>query len=379
MKKIIYTTTISNTLLWHLKNIIEYAAKDFEIYVIGDDVEKYSYLFPSIKLINLKIERKPNILSDFKALFKLIAYFLKIKPDVSHSIMPKSGLLASIAAILTLTPIRLHTFTGQVWSNYDGIKRKFYKLIDLIIIKLNTLCLTDSPSQSNYLLLNNIGYKEKPLPVIGKGSLSGVDIKKYKIKSLSNNSLKFKEKLGIEEDDFIFAYIARKTIDKGAIEMIDSFQQLRKKHPKLKLLFVGPSEDKSVIDYLDSNKSLLINVITLEAVSNHFEYLNISDVLCLPSYREGFGTIVIDAAALGKPAIGYKIPGLIDSIVHNKTGILVSEKNTILFSRAMEKLYLDNNLREQLGQNALKRVNEFYSSESIYSGLKIIYNENYPD
>jgi glycosyltransferase involved in cell wall biosynthesis len=379
MKKIIYTTTISNTLPWHLKNIIENAVKDFEIYVIGDDVENYSQLFPSIKMINLKIERKPKISSDFIALIKLIVYFLKIKPDVSHSIMPKSGLLASIASRLTLTPIRLHTFTGQVWSNYDGKKRKFYKLIDLIIIKLNTLCLTDSPSQSNYLFLNKIRYKEKPLPVIGKGSLSGVDIKKYNIKSLSNNSHKFKEKLGIKEDDFIFAYIARKTIDKGAIEMIDSFQKLRKKHPKVKLLFVGPSEDNAVIDYLGSNKSLLINVITLEAVSNHFEYLNISDVLCLPSYREGFGTIVIDAAALGKPAIGYKIPGLIDSIVHNKTGILVSEKNTFLFSSAMEKLYLDDNLREKLGQNALARVNEFYSSESIYAGLKIIYNGNYPD
>jgi glycosyltransferase involved in cell wall biosynthesis len=374
MKKIVYITTISNTLPWHLKNIIENAVKDFDIYVIGDDVKKYSQLFPSVKLINLKIERKPNLFSDSIALIKLIIYFLQINPDVSHSIMPKSGLLASIAARLTLTPIRLHTFTGQVWANYDGTKRKFYKFIDLIIIKLNTLCLTDSPSQSDYLYLNNIRYKEKPLPVIGKGSLSGVNIKKYNIKSLSNNSQKLKEQLEIGADDFIFAYIARKTVDKGAINMIDSFQLLRKKHPKVKLLFLGPSEDKIVINYLERDKSSLINVINLEAVSNHFEYLNISNVLCLPSHREGFGTIVIDAASLGKAAIGFNIPGLIDSIIHNKTGILVPEKNTMLFSIAMEKLYLDDNLREQLGQNAQERVNKFYSSESIYAGLKKIYN-----
>lgn len=379
MKKIIYITTISNTLPWHLKNIIENAVKDFDVYVIGDDVEKYSHLFPSIKLINLKIERKPNFISDLLAIIKLIIHFIKINPDISHSIMPKSGLLGSIAAMLTMTPVRLHTFTGQVWSNYEGKKRKFYKFIDLIIIKLNTLCLTDSFSQSDFLLLNNIGYKGKPLPVIGKGSLSGVDIKKYNIKSLSNNYQRLKEKLGIGDDDFIFAYIARKTIDKGARDIINSFQLLRQKYPKIKLLFVGPSEDKTVIDYLDSNKLLLINVINLEAVSNHFEYLNIADVLCLPSHREGFGTIIIDAASLGKPAIGYKIPGLIDSIVHNKTGILVPEKNTMLFSSAMEKLYLNKNLRAQLGQNALARVNEFYSSESIYAGLKIIYNGHYPD
>jgi glycosyltransferase involved in cell wall biosynthesis len=379
MKKIIYVTTSSNTVLWHLKNIIENAAKDFEVYVIGDDVEKYSNLFSKVKMINLKIERKPSIFFDFIALIKLMIYFYKINPYISHSIMPKSGLLASIAAITTLTPIRLHTFTGQVWSNYNGMKRKFYKLADLVVIKLNTLCLTDSPSQSDYLLLNNIGYRKKPLPVNGKGSLSGVDIKKYNAQTVSNNSMQLREQLNIGKDDFIFAYIARKTKDKGALDMINSFQRFRVKHPKVKLLFIGPSEDYSVINYLDTNKSLLINVINLETVSNHFEYINISNVLCLPSHREGFGTIVIDAAALGKTTIGYRIPGLIDSIVHNKTGILVPDKNVIMFSEAMEKLYLDKNLRDRLGKNALARVNEFFSSESIYTGLKKIYDGHHLD
>ena len=63
-----------------------------------------------------------------------------------------------------------------------------------------------------------------------------------------------------------------------------------------------------------------------------------ADILCLPSYREGFGSVVIEAAACGIPTIGYKTNGLIDSVVNNKTGILVDYKNIDELCKAMLKL-----------------------------------------
>lgn len=371
-KKIIFVTTTSSTVLWHLRNIVERAVIDFDVYIIGDNVTKYSQSFPNINMINLKIERKPRIFLDFIALVKLLIYFFKINPDISHSIMPKSGLLTSIASRLAYTPIRLHTFTGQVWVNYTGVKRILYKLIDLVIIKLNTLCLTDSLSQSNYLFINGIKYKNKPLPVNGNGSLSGVDINFANIKNKPNE---LRKQLGIEKENFVFTYIARKTRDKGAIDMLEAFGLLNTQHPnKFKLLFIGPCEDDAVEDYLNLKEFSINNVINIDAVANHFDYINISNILCLPSHREGFGTIVIDAAAMGIPAIGYDIPGLADSIVDNETGILVPEGDIHNFSTAMERLYLDKSLREQLGQSALSRFEKYFTADLIYAGLRKVYN-----
>ena len=85
--------TNSNSFKWHVFNNIRYLDEKFKIYVIGNGVEKFKKKCPSVNFINLKIKRRPNLFCDLLALIKLIYLFFKIKPDIVHSIMPKSGFL----------------------------------------------------------------------------------------------------------------------------------------------------------------------------------------------------------------------------------------------------------------------------------------------
>jgi glycosyltransferase involved in cell wall biosynthesis len=95
-----------------------------------------------------------------------------------------------------------------------------------------------------------------------------------------------------------------------------------------------------------------------------------SDIFCLPSYREGFGSVVIEAASMGLPTVATRVIGLVDAVVENETGLLVSKKNVNELTKALHLLIKDPNLRNRLATAAIKRAFECYGS-SFINGLVI--------
>lgn len=364
--KLLRVVTQAEVIPWHLKNFIDRSKDDFDLYVVGYGVSRYSENYIYVTFIDCEIERKTSLFKDFKALLNLILICYKIKPQIMHSIMPKAGLLSAIAGFITFTPIRIHTFTGQVWSTKTGISKYILKFIDKFILILNTDCLTDSPSQSMYLKDNGFLSKGRLIKYLGKGSLSGVDLNRFNIEIVKNRNV-LRKKLGVNENDFVFIFLARKSVVKGIIELFESFSIVAN-IPNVKLLFIGPDESNGVLkDLYVKHNNILNKIISLDIVKNHEEYLAISDVLCLPSSSEGFGSIVIEAAALGVPSIGFDIVGLSDSIEQNFSGVLVPFKDVGRFSEAMIQLYQDTEKLETFKINARERVIQYFSADAVYS------------
>lgn len=364
--KLFRIVTQAEVVPWHLKNFIDRSESDYQLFVIGDNVTKFKNDYKFVTFIDVKIVRKTSLFYDFKALFNLFFLCVKIRPHIIHSIMPKAGLITSLAGALSFVPIRIHTFTGQVWATKKGGARKFYKLIDKLIFKLNTACLTDSPSQSEFLADNGFFERGKPIKYLGKGSLSGVNLVKFDLNIVKNRNILRKE-LGISDEDFVFIFLARKSVVKGIFELIESFAKVAFL-PNVKLLFIGPDESNGLLEELLTRHSdIAEKIISLDIVKNHEKYLAVSDVLCLPSSSEGFGSIVIEAAALGVPSIGFDIVGLSDSIDNGNSGILVQFKDVDKFSEAMIELYNNSEYIEKLKYNSRNRVLKYFSADIIYS------------
>lgn len=95
------------------------------------------------------------------------------------------------------------------------------------------------------------------------------------------------------------------------------------------------------------------------------DYMMASDLMVIPSYREGFGTVVIEAAALGIPTLGTKILGLVDSIVDKETGILVPPRDPKTLGIEMENLLLNGERRKQLGAMAKVRARSVFASTTV--------------
>lgn len=373
-QKILRVVTAPESVQFHLKNTLEFIWRDFDVAVVGDGVGCFKQQYVHIQWVDIPIPRKIDIAQDFLALLRLYRCFAERKPDIVHSIMPKAGLLSALAGVLSGVPVRIHTFTGQTWAEKKGFSRRFLIFLDWLIVKLNTVCYADSLTQSIYLAENGISLHGKKLPVLGDGSLSGVDLERFdRLNTLSERD-EFRKRHHIAAAEIVFVFVGRKCRDKGIFDLIAAFAEVLKSGIKARLLLVGPDESEGEytrrIHELSLPREALINI---GRVDEPEKYMAAGDVFCLPSYREGFGTVVIEAAAMGLPAIGSKIFGLLDSIVEGETGLMIEPGNREGLCMAMKRLAQNKELREQIGEQARQRAAACYSSQRMYSLLRTSY------
>jgi glycosyltransferase involved in cell wall biosynthesis len=345
-------------LLSHLKALSKYF--DVTVIVNTDDPLFLTKQGVDVKVIPLKISRNIGILSDTICLIRLVYIFLKFRPSVVHSITPKAGMLAMLAAFITRVPLRVHTFTGQVWATSHGLKRMLLKNFDWLIARLATFNIVDSPSQQHFLINQKVLTKETSI-VFGIGSVSGVDLKRFK--PSKKVLAEVRHTLGISEGAFVFIYLGRLNKDKGVLDLAKAFAQINDNNTYL--LIVGPDEGGFVDEIKKINAHKLEQIRFVGFTSVPEQYLAASNALCLPSYREGFGSVIIEAAAMGVPAIASDIYGISDAVVNNKTGLLHEPQNVNALLDVMTMFLNNKQLSVKYGEAAKSRVIESFDSKTI--------------
>lgn len=376
--QIVRVVTVEEAVSFHLKNTLKQIGQDFSVAVVGSNVEQFNGQYPGVDFYNIEVARQISLLADLKSVFSLVSFFKKHQPQIVHSIMPKAGLVSALAAFIAQVPCRVHTFTGQVWATQTGLKARMLQAFDKLIASLNTHVFTDSASQSDFLYSHGIMKNDKAIPVLGYGSLSGVDLAIYNRALYADFAQKFKAEHHMQPSDFIFLFLGRKSKDKGVYDLIQAYDRLiQKGYNGCRLLLVGPVEDESYAQVLSSLPAKTQATITdIGKVSDPQKYFAVADAFCLFSYREGFGTVVIEAGAMGTPVVGTRISGLVDSIEDNFTGKLFEVKNIDQASNIMEQLLTEKTLAQQLGAHGRQRVEERFSATVVYQFTKKFYQEN---
>ncbi len=320
---------------------------------------------PGSYYVSIDIPRKINPLRDFVALIRLWLLFRRSGFEIVHSTTPKAGLLCCLAAKFAGVPVRLHTFTGQTWVGLTGAKHFLSKSSDKLIALWNTHCYADSASQKNFLVDSGVSSPER-ISVLGSGSLAGIDLARFDpLRFNEDDKDKLKAELGIPSTSQILLFVGRLSRDKGVVELLQAFQVVMTNEVDAYLILLGPAE----IDV-----DLLLNGLTgdvrqrvlIPGFSSEPErFMAIADILLLPSYREGFGTVVIEAAAMGVPTIGSDIYGLSDAIVDRSTGLLVPVGNADRLAAAINDLLYDDAIRLEMGLNARRRVEKEFSAVRV--------------
>jgi glycosyltransferase involved in cell wall biosynthesis len=319
--------------------------------------------------VRMDIPRSIAPRRDLHALINLYRLFRRERIQIAHSTTPKAGLLTALAAFVARVPVRLHTFTGQPWVTMHGLKRWLARASDKLIGTLNTRCYTDSPSQREYLISQGI-VKKSQLFVIGAGSLAGVNAQRFDRHRFGEvQCATLRKSLGISTEAPVLLFIGRITVDKGVRELMQAFLEIKAIGSTAHLVFVGRFDAESGVSGEISPIELkrLPDTHIVGYTECPEEYLAIADILCLPSYREGFGTVVIEAAAMGVPTVGTKIYGLVDAIDDGKTGLLVSPKSVSELVKSFTTLLNDMQLREEMGTAARQRALSQFDSKMINS------------
>ena len=326
--------------------------------------------FAGVPLVHVPIERAPSLVRDLRALWILQRYFRANRVDVVHSFTPKAGLLAIAAAALAGVPVRVHTFTGQVWATRSGLWRFILKAFDTCIAVMATHILVDSESQLDFLVREGVLSKEKSR-VLANGSICGVDTVRFRPDPEVRNTVRQLE--GIPEEGVVFLYVGRLKIDKGVLDLARAFAQLGADYGHAWLLIVGPDEEglRPRIQEICSSVSNRVRFVGFAPAPQ--EYMAAADVLCLPSYREGFGSVIIEAASVGIPAVASNIYGITDAVESGVTGLLHAAGDVPNLQSTMKQMVDRPQMREGLGREARLRAHRLYAKSLVTSALVDFY------
>jgi glycosyltransferase involved in cell wall biosynthesis len=373
-KKICFVVSAPVTVNAFMCNHILELSKIYDIYLVANfDGYKTDYLkhLPIKHIKDIGIYRGISLLMDLKAVYSLICYFNENNFDAVHTITPKAGLLGIVSSRLVGIKVRIHIFTGQVWHTKKGLFRKLLMFLDRLIVSNATFILVDGESQKQFLIDNAI-IKSCNSKVLGKGSISGVDIAKLK------PSIQLKEEvrqeLGIKTDEVVFMFLGRMNKDKGVPELAIAFNNISQTNMKVRLLLVGDDEENMVIVVKNAVKDS-DKVIFTGATRQPERLLQACDIFCLPSHREGFGTSVIEASSLEKSVICSDTYGLMETIIDKNTGIRHKVNNVESLQNAMETLLYDVNLRLVYGENGRNYILKHFTSQQITSRWIEFYKE----
>jgi glycosyltransferase involved in cell wall biosynthesis len=337
--------------------------KDYEVFVscAREDGALSGELPPGVVFRPIDIRRNISPLADLRALIDLIRLMRLEKFSLVHSVTPKAGLLSMLAAFICAIPVRLHMFTGQVWATRSGASRWVLKKLDCLIAFCATHVLADSPSQRDFLLNEKVLKNEK-ITVLGKGSISGVDVQRFHPNPGVRQTVR--DRLGYTNDDVLALFVGRLNRDKGVLDLVRAFLQVSDEVANLALLLVGPDED-GLREEIEKVAAGNLRLHLLGITSRPEEYMAAADVFCLPSYREGFGSVVIEAAACGLPAMASAIYGLTDAVEDGKSGCLHPAGDVASIAFLLKRFSCDAAMRASMGAYARQRAVSDFSSEVV--------------
>lgn len=364
MKKICFVVAIPGTARAFLRDHIEALSKEYEIYLVGNIMSN-----ADVKGLALAgwhyvdIERGISLWRDMKAVWRIRRYFKRMKFDAVHSVTPKAGLVTALAGKLAGVKHRTHIFTGQVWATKKGAMRWLLKSLDKVIARLDNHILVDGKSQRAFLVREGV-LRDGQAEVFANGSISGVNSDRFVPDA--NARTEIRQKLGIDDNVMVYIFLGRLNHDKGIGDLYDAFNRLVSEVDDVFLLLVG-SDEEGYIKKLDEYGNIV------EGKNFHFygltpqpeKVLNVGDVYVLPTYREGFGTSVLEAACVGLPCICSDAYGVQDAYMENETGLRCHVGDPISLYHCMKKMHDNPELVKQMGERSRQRVLTDFNGEKL--------------
>lgn len=343
--------------------------KNNEYFVSCSNEEELVKLSKNLNFIPqpVEIKRSINPIADLKAIFSVYKIIKKHKIDkvVGHS--PKGAMVAMISATLARVPERIYFRHGIFYETSVGFKRVLLKNIDRLSGTLATKVVCVSEAVKSISEKEGLNAANKNI-ILGLGTCNGVDSEnRFNLDNYSKSEItSLRKSLGIGTNDFVVGFVGRLVKDKGVNELIDAWQDFYSIYPDSKLLLVGPFEERDAIS--EATKKTIIEDKSIIHTGNVAEtpiYYGLMDTFILPSYREGFPTVVLEASSMGLPILISNATGCEEAIVEGETGLFISHDPKDIV-RKIE--YLRNNpvKRLELGNKGRKFVQKNFEQTKIW-------------
>lgn len=369
-RSIVVAVTASRSLTFYRELVNALARSGWSVHLVaGDDDALDAFLVPGVEATVIPMRRQPSPVVDLLGLLRWIRLCRRLRPSVVIAGTPKASLLALVSAWLTRRPHRIYHLLGLRLETTRGISRRILRFLERITYWASSVTLPVSQSLQT-AFVSELGIDRSKLHVIGHGSSGGVDEDFFKpSEALREKANVVRAHLGLAHDKFTIGFVGRIVRDKGIETLAGAARLLEREGCDFQILVVGNAEE----DLPRSIDSLKSHVALAGFVPDMRVPYALMDVLCLPTYREGFPNVALEAASMEIPVVTTTATGAVDSVVHGQTGWTSAPGDAPALAKNLFSIMNDSLLRSRMGIEGRKRVlAKFRRSDVVRAHLEFI-------
>ncbi len=325
-----------------------------------------------ISTFSVDMPRRISPLGDLLALVRLVRILRQIHPAIVQSHTPKGGLLGMIAAFLAGIRVRIYTLHGLPLETARGLQRVLLRWTEKISCLLASRVIPVGPSLRRAGIAEGLASGAK-MRVLGKGTINGVDaldrFNPFPLGPSEGRAVRLAR--GIPADARVIGFVGRIVRDKGLEDLAEAWKTLREEYADLHLLVVGAFEARDPISEpaetllrSDPRVHLTGNVDSMRPLYAAMQ------IVVLPTYREGFPTVPLEAASMELPVVATRVTGCVDAVVDGVTGTLVPAGNPGSLIDAL-RTYLEHpELGPEQGRAGRERVLREFRQDVVWEGFQ---------
>ena len=320
--------------------------------------------FPGVQFRHVPMKREISLLSYIRSLCCLWSLLRSIRPALTNMSTPKMGLIGGLAACFAGVSHRIYTLRGLRYETARSWKRKLLIACEKIACACahQVICISRSVLQT--AIQEGLAPAGK-MVLLGERVSEGVTIEPGD-QIHGDDFLHLRKQLRIPEEAAVIGFVGRLTRDKGICELVQSVQILRRQGRPVHLLLLGSFEsgdpvDRETVAWISTNPA----AHWLGFVPDPKPYYRLMSAFVFPTYREGLGKVLLEAAAAGTPVVSTKVTGVVDIIEDGLTGLLVPPGDAPALARAVGRLLDEPETAARMARAAQHLVREQFDN-SVY-------------
>jgi glycosyltransferase involved in cell wall biosynthesis len=373
-RRLLHVTTVPMSLVFLKGQVGFMKASGFDVAAVsspGPDLDAFAEA-QGVAVHAVEMPRSITPVHDVGAVARLRAVIRALRPDVVHAHTPKGGLLGMIAATLAGVPVRVYHMRGLPMMTATGTRRRLLAATERVACRLAHSVICVSHSLREVAVAEGLCPPGKIRVLLG-GSGNGVDASGRFDPARLDPSARAdtRRTLGIPDDAVVVGFVGRLVRDKGIVELAAAWRDVREACPAAHLLLVGPFEPQDPVP-ADVEAALRDDPrVHLAGMDWNTPPLYAAmDVVTLPTYREGFPNVPLEAAAMGLPVVATRVPGCVDAVADGVTGALVPAQDATALAAAILPYVRDRALRAQHGAAGRARVLREFRQEALWEALR---------
>jgi glycosyltransferase involved in cell wall biosynthesis len=371
--RVLHVTTVPLTLHFLAGHVLHARSRGFAVHALSSPGEALDAFGRDMQIDvhAVAMSRRMTPLADLAALWRLVRVIRRVRPTIVDAHTPKGGLLGMMAAALCRVPVRIYHQHGLPLMTATGLRRRILRGTERTACHLAHQVICISGSLRDVLIAEGLCPPSK-IRVLEHGSIDGVEADRtFDPARVSPETRgRVRAHYRIPPDALVVGFVGRVVRDKGLIELTRAWSALREEYPSLHLLVAGPFESQDPIP-ADVEAALRTDprVRLAGMVHDVASVYRAMDLFVLPTYREGFGTSLLEAAAMELPVIATRIPGCVDAVRDGETGVLVPARDAEALAAAMRVYLGDPELRRRHGASGRRRALREFDPETLRESL----------